>query len=72
MPLKKKVPAKPRARFEVYQTVTTGEWRWRLLARNGRILASGEGFDSRANAVRAVSVIKRAVADTIDTKVVIL
>ena len=32
-----------------------GEWRWRLVARNGRIIAdSGEGYVSKANAKRAM------------------
>lgn len=33
-------------------------WRWRLKARNGRIVASsGERFDSKSNAVRAAESI---------------
>lgn len=29
-------------------------WRWRLVARNGKIIAdSGEGYSSRTNALRA-------------------
>jgi uncharacterized protein YegP (UPF0339 family) len=42
-------------RFEVYQDVG-GSWRWRLVAvENGRIVAvSGESFDSKQNAERAV------------------
>ena len=32
-----------------------GEWRWRAVARNGRIVAcSGESFHSKGNARRAV------------------
>lgn len=36
------------------------DWRWRL-ARNGEILASGEGFTRKADAERAVRAVKRAV-----------
>lgn len=33
-----------------------GEWRWRLVAGNGRIIASsGEAFSSRWNAARAAA-----------------
>ncbi|WP_115865282.1 YegP family protein [Halorussus litoreus] len=40
--------------FEVYEDAA-GEYRWRLVHRNGRILAdSGEGYASRSNARRAV------------------
>jgi len=31
-----------------------GEWRWRMVARNGRIVAdSGEGYTTKRGAVRA-------------------
>jgi len=40
--------------FEVYED-QAGEWRWRLVAANGRIVAdSGEGYSSRSGARRAV------------------
>ncbi len=40
---------------QVYED-TKGEWRWRLVAPNGRIIAdSGEGYVSRSNAMRAVN-----------------
>jgi uncharacterized protein YegP (UPF0339 family) len=42
-----------RARYVVFQD-RSGDWRWRLVAANGRIVAdSGEGYVSRSNAVRA-------------------
>lgn len=41
-------------KFEHYED-TNGEWRWRLVAGNGRIVAdSGEGYDSEANVIRAI------------------
>lgn len=40
-------------RFEVYKDAKS-EWRWRLVARNGRIVAdSGEGYASKSNCERA-------------------
>jgi len=43
--------------FEVYEDAA-GEYRWRLVHRNGRILAdSGEGYASRSNARRAVDTV---------------
>ncbi len=39
-------------RLEVFQGLDG--WRWRLRARNGKLIAtSGEAFDSRGNARRA-------------------
>lgn len=41
-------------KFHIYQD-RKGEWRWRLKARNGRIVAdSGEGYVKQGNAYRAV------------------
>lgn len=44
-------------RFEVYQD-RRGEWRWRLRARNGRIIAQGEGHTRERDAWRAVEAVK--------------
>jgi len=50
-------------RFEVYPD-KGGSYRWRLLAANGvQVASSGEGFESKANARRAVDAVRRAVAD---------
>ena len=44
-------------KFHIYQD-KRGEWRWRLKARNGRIVAdSGEGYVRQGNAVRAVQTV---------------
>lgn len=41
-------------RFEVYPD-KSGQWRWRLKARNGRIVADGaEGYTRRADCYKAV------------------
>ena len=41
-------------KFEIYPD-KAGEWRWRLVAGNGRIVAdSGEGYASKANVKRAI------------------
>ena len=48
-------------RFEVYPDTAT-EWRWRLIASNGLLIAdSGEGYSSRSNARRAARRMKVAV-----------
>src|SRR5438093_563612 len=52
------------ARVEIYQQAVDlgGTWRWRLVARNGRILAdSGEAYVKRAEAIlRATQVLNLA------------
>jgi uncharacterized protein YegP (UPF0339 family) len=46
------------ARFEVYQD-SAGEWRWRLVAANGNIIAdSGEGYASKQGAKRGIRSVK--------------
>lgn len=43
----------PFPRFEVYED-SEGDYRWRLVARNGKIMAdSAEGYTSRRGAKRA-------------------
>ncbi|MCG1003070.1 MULTISPECIES: HVO_2922 family protein [Halobacterium] len=49
--------------FEIYRDVA-GEWRWRLVHKNGNILAdSGEGYSRRRDARRAVDRLQDRVAD---------
>jgi uncharacterized protein YegP (UPF0339 family) len=49
--------------FEVYRD-QAGEWRWRLLHRNGEVLADGgEGYAKRGNARRAIDTIREHVGD---------
>lgn len=57
------------AKFEIYPDAA-GEWRWRLKARNGRIVASGEGYKTQAGAMRGTQALKRAanIAKTVTRK----
>jgi len=45
-----------------------GKWRWRLLASNGRIVAdSGQGYTTKANAVRMITrIVQAAKWDLVD------
>ncbi len=46
------------AKFEIYQD-TAEKWWWRLIDDNNRqVASSGESFDSRSNAKRAVENVK--------------
>lgn len=47
------------SKFEVYQDVA-GEWRWRLRSGNGKVVASGEGYKTRAGAKRGTDALRRA------------
>ena len=50
-------------RFQIYKA--KDGWRWRLLAANGRTLASGEAFTRKADAERAVETMVQAVAQVV-------
>lgn len=58
---------------EIYcstKQVVDGLWYWRLRAANGEIIADGsEGYDSKGNAKKAVSRVKRhiSVAPVVET-----
>jgi uncharacterized protein len=46
-------------KFEVYKD-KNGEWRWRLIAANGRNVASpGEGYKNKADCLSAIETIKK-------------
>ena len=52
------MPSAPR--FELFED-NAEEWRWRLVASNGEIIAdSGEGYSSKQGAERGIRSVKRA------------
>ena len=47
------------AKFELYRS-SNGEYRWRLRATNGQVIATGgEGYSSKAAAQSAIESVKR-------------
>jgi uncharacterized protein YegP (UPF0339 family) len=49
-------------KYHVYKDANN-EWRWRLKAANGNILAdSGEGYSSKADCLAGVASVKRSAA----------
>lgn len=51
-----------RATFEVFQD-NSDEWRWRLVAANGNIIAdSGEGYRSKQGVQRGIESVKNNAA----------
>ena len=53
-------------KFELYKNAS-GEYRFRLKATNGQIIATGEGYTTKASALKGVeSVRKNAQTATVD------
>ncbi|MBQ4424900.1 MAG: YegP family protein [Lachnospiraceae bacterium] len=50
-------------KFEVY-TDKTGEFRFRLKARNGEIIATGEGYKAKASCLNGIDSIRRNAPDS--------
>ncbi|HVK02841.1 MAG TPA: HVO_2922 family protein [Armatimonadaceae bacterium] len=51
------------AKFEVYKD-TKGEYRWRLKAGNGEVVADGnEGYASKQSCLNGIRVVKENAAD---------
>jgi len=48
-------------KFEVYQD-KAGKFRFRLKAGNGEIVASGEAYEGKANAIKGCEAVQRAAA----------
>ncbi len=50
------------ANFELY-TDKADEFRWRLRHQNGEIIASGEGYTTKANALNGIESVKKNAPD---------
>lgn len=46
------------AKFELYKN-DSGEFRWRLKAANGEIIASGQGYKSKASAEAGIESVRK-------------
>ena len=57
------------AKFEIYKD-ESGEFRWRLTHTNGQVIAdSGEGYTTKANAVKGINSLKENVPNaTVEDK----
>jgi uncharacterized protein YegP (UPF0339 family) len=56
------------AKFEIYEDAK-GEFRFRLKAGNGEVVATGESYKSKAGVINGVDAVKRAAAEAeIDDK----
>ena len=58
-------------RFEVFQQ-TNGQWRWRLWAANGNIIAEagGDGYTSKAGCLNGIEAVRAAAQAPMCEKVV--
>lgn len=46
------------AKFEIYKD-RKGEFRWRLLADNNQVIATGEGYKSKASCKNGIESVKK-------------
>lgn len=49
-------------KFELYQD-KGGDWRFRLKAGNGEVVATGQGYASKAGAMNGIDSVRRNAAD---------
>jgi len=52
------------ARFEIYQD-RKKEWRFRLRAPNGKIIAVGEGYTSKRNVLLGIDAVRNYANDSV-------
>ncbi|MQA97577.1 MAG: DUF1508 domain-containing protein [Streptosporangiales bacterium] len=50
------------SKFEVYED-KSGQYRWRLKAANGEVVATGESYTTKAAALRGTESVQRAAAE---------
>jgi uncharacterized protein YegP (UPF0339 family) len=46
------------AKFEIYQD-KKGQFRWRLLANNNQVIATGEGYTSKASCKNGIESVRK-------------
>ncbi len=48
-------------KFKMYRRLLSRQWRWRLVARNGEPIASGEGYHNKADCRAAIELVKGSI-----------
>ena len=48
-----------KGKFEVFESVDSGIWYFRLVAANGKIIAQSEGYSRPRNALKGIAAIKK-------------
>jgi uncharacterized protein YegP (UPF0339 family) len=51
-------------KFEIYQSTSNSEYRWRLKSANGEIIAVSEGYKTKAGAENGVEAVKEISANS--------
>ena len=44
--------------FTYWQTLSKNEWRWRLVAKNNKIIAHGEGYKNQKDCLQTITLIQ--------------
>jgi uncharacterized protein len=58
-------PTLPNPKYQIYKD-TSGEFRFRLKASNGEVIAQGEGYESIEGCLNGIEVVKKSVSATIE------
>jgi uncharacterized protein len=58
-------PTLPNPKYQIYKD-TSGEFRFRLKAANGEIIAQGEGYESKEGCLNGIEVVKQSATATIE------
>ena len=58
--------ADPKAKYEVYKSISSGEWYWRYKSKNGRTIArSTDGYKNKSDCEHSISLIKTSAFDEV-------
>lgn len=47
-------------KFEIYRSGRDRQFYWRLVSRNGNVIAQGEGYKRRAGALKAIRAVQKS------------
>lgn len=45
-------------KYEIFKSIYSNEWHWRLVAANGKIIAVGESYTRKGNCLAAIDIVK--------------
>jgi uncharacterized protein YegP (UPF0339 family) len=59
------MPTTARNGYQIWQSTRDGEWYWHFKAKNGALVAGGEGYKNKSDCLHAIDLLRVSAKDKV-------
>ncbi|HEY5779860.1 MAG TPA: YegP family protein [Terrimicrobiaceae bacterium] len=59
------MPTTARNGYQIWKSNRDGEWYWHFKAKNGELVASGEGYKNKSDCLHAIDLLRASAKDKV-------